>query len=192
MRPILNKAERKKLRKKAEALKILQENKGLLVIDFGCKKNKIPGTVGVDIDPQSDADVLHDLNKFPYPFEVNYADKIFATHIIEHLDDPVRFIREIHRVLKPGGVACIETSHFSNYISYAEPEHKLYYSYFMFGNILDKAKVSFEIKKYQIRFYKTFRFFGIQFLANKFPENYERFWTFMFPAETLFLELAKK
>ena len=47
----------------------------------------------------------HDLHQFPYPYEDNYADKIYLGDVIEHL---VCFaaplvICEIHRILKPGG-----------------------------------------------------------------------------------------
>ena len=84
-----------------------------LILDIGCSKNKIPHTLGVDIDPASDADVIHDLNTYPYPFEENSVNQIYAKHIIEHLENPRKFIRELHRILKPQGRAFIETPHFS-------------------------------------------------------------------------------
>ena len=47
------------------------------------------------------------------------------------------------------------------------------------------------IKK-EITFYKTFRFFGIKALANLDKENYERFWTYIFPAENIKFEIEIK
>ena len=82
------------------------------VLDLGCSRRKIPGAIGVDISPDSQADVLHDLNKSPYPFSDNSFDEIFAKHIIEHLDKPEVLIKEIFRLLKPGGTAFIETPPF--------------------------------------------------------------------------------
>ena len=133
---------------------------------------------------------IHDLNKYPYPIESNSFDKVFAKHIIEHLNDPGKFIEEIHRILKPGGTAFFETPHFSSYVAYSEPQHKFFFSYFMFTNLI--RHLPFKVLKQEITFYKTFRFFGIKALANRFPRGYERFWTFIFPAENVVLLVEKK
>ena len=37
------------------------------ILDLGCGKRKRKGTVGIDISKDTDADIIHDLNKFPYP-----------------------------------------------------------------------------------------------------------------------------
>ena len=42
-------------------------------------------------------------------FKDESFDSIFAGEIIEHLTNPVKFLREIERVLKKGGVAAITT-----------------------------------------------------------------------------------
>ncbi|MCP4649302.1 MAG: class I SAM-dependent methyltransferase [PVC group bacterium] len=163
----------------------------LIVLDFGCKTEKCEGAIGVDIDPTVNPDVVHDFNVFPYPFKDNYADKIYAKHIIEHLDNPKKFIEEIYRILKPGGIVFIETPHFSNYVAYAEPQHKLFYSYFMFREIMSGVRKNIEVLQWKLTFYRTFRFVGVQALANKFPVEYERFWTYMFPAENIVLKFKK-
>ena len=160
------------------------------ILDLGCKNNKIPGTIGVDICPDTQADVIADFEAFPYPFESNCIDTIYAKHIIEHLHNPKGFLKEIHRILKPGGEVFIETPHFSNYVSYAEPDHKHFYSYFAFKHMVPTA--DFSVVRHQMTFYKTFRFFGIMSLANRFPEDYERFWTYIFPAESIIVVLRKK
>lgn len=158
-------------------------------LDIGCGGNKIPGSVYVDIDPGANPDILHDLNKFPYPMEDNSYDEIYAKHIIEHLDDPKGFMRELTRILKPGGTLFVETPHFSCRVAYSEPQHKLFFSYFMFNNLLQGLNL--EVLQQKITFYKTFRAVGISHLANKDPDQYERFWTYIFPAENVTL-LARK
>ncbi len=60
------------------------------------------GYVNLDFDKSIKADKYHDLNVFPYPFEDDSADEILASHVIEHLDDPQKFLQECHRILKPG------------------------------------------------------------------------------------------
>jgi len=49
-----------------------------------------------------------DLNHNPIPFEDDLFDVIIASHIIEHLNDPIEFFKECVRVLKPGGTFYIE------------------------------------------------------------------------------------
>ena len=49
------------------------------ILDLGCGKKKRPGSVGVDINPNSDADIIHDLNVFPYPFENSSFEYCFRS-----------------------------------------------------------------------------------------------------------------
>ena len=49
-----------------------------------------------------------DLNIAPIPFEDDFFDIVIASHIIEHLDDPINFFKECIRVLKPGGILYVE------------------------------------------------------------------------------------
>lgn len=159
------------------------------VLDIGCGNNKIKGAIGLDISKDTQADIIWDLNKYPYPIEENEIDKIYAKHIIEHVDDPIKFLNEAYRITMPGGTCFIETPHFSCYVAYSEPQHKRYFSYFMIDEIL--KKVPFKLVKRKITFYKSFRFWGIKYLANKYPRSYERFWTYMFPAENVKIWLRK-
>ena len=59
-------------------------------------------------------DVIHDLNVTPYPFGDNFADEIHFYHVLEHLDDALGKLEEIHRILKPGGMLYMRVPHFSS------------------------------------------------------------------------------
>jgi SAM-dependent methyltransferase len=43
-----------------------------------------------------------DLNHFPYPFSDNEFDYLICTHVLEHLDDPVRACSEFARIARAG------------------------------------------------------------------------------------------
>jgi len=43
------------------------------------------------------------------PFEEATFDLLIANHVLEHVDDDVRALSEIRRVLKPGGAAILQT-----------------------------------------------------------------------------------
>ena len=45
----------------------------------------------------------------PLPFESESFDFVISFQVIEHIKDDIEFVREIHRVLRPGGKAIITT-----------------------------------------------------------------------------------
>src|SRR5216683_2077771 len=84
------------------------ETMGLQKLNLGCGENKKAGYVNVDWQEAVHPDVLHDLNQFPYPFSDGTSDLIEAFHVVEHLDRPFAVVKELHRILKPGGVLQIK------------------------------------------------------------------------------------
>ncbi|MCK5824448.1 MAG: methyltransferase domain-containing protein [Ichthyobacteriaceae bacterium] len=52
------------------------------------------------------ADVLMDVQKIP--FEENTFDVIFCNHVLEHVDDDDKAMKELYRVLKPGGLGIFQ------------------------------------------------------------------------------------
>ena len=50
---------------------------------------------------------IHDI-----PFEDNSVDVIFCNHVLEHVDDDIRALNEIKRVLKPAGWAILQIPFF--------------------------------------------------------------------------------
>lgn len=51
--------------------------------------------------------MLNNCNIYALPYADNTFDAVIASEILEHVDDDVRALREILRVLKPGGVVAI-------------------------------------------------------------------------------------
>lgn len=43
------------------------------------------------------------------PFSANHFDHVISLQVIEHVEDDISFVKEIHRVMKPGGVSWITT-----------------------------------------------------------------------------------
>jgi len=89
----------------------------MIKLDLGCGNNTHSDCIGIDIKPLTDVDIVADLN-LGIPLKSNSIDCVYARHSIEHLDDPVEALREIHRVLKRDGTAEIILPHWSNYCSY--------------------------------------------------------------------------
>lgn len=67
----------------------------------------------LDMDPNCGADIRHDLNDLPYPFERDEFDECHLYHVLEHLGTQgdwrafFAHFGELYRILKPGGLLCI-------------------------------------------------------------------------------------
>jgi len=102
------------------------------ILDVGCGQNKFPGAIGIDSNPRSHADVLHDLGNFPYPFSDNEFETIVCRHVIEHVPDVIGFINELHRITKPGGRLKLLTPHYSNPDWATDPTHRNHFNSYSF------------------------------------------------------------
>lgn len=61
--------------------------------------------VGCDIQPGVNVDVVTDIHRLPFPDDSVGA--VVCVEVLEHVHDPLRAVQEIHRVLRPGGVAVL-------------------------------------------------------------------------------------
>lgn len=95
------------------------DQKGLLKIDIGGGLFPKEGYKTFDLE---DADVNCDLND-GIPLPDNSVGVINASHVIEHLRDPIKTMREIHRVLVHGGWAFIEVPSTDGRGAWQDPTH---------------------------------------------------------------------
>lgn len=86
----------------------------------------------VDVDPNCGADVVHDLNITPWPFEDSTFDEIHAYEVLEHLGtqgDYISFFAqfsEIYRILKPNGLLIGTTPSIRSRWVWGDPGHTRY------------------------------------------------------------------
>ena len=73
---------------------------------------KIHGRDYITADIESPlAKVKMDIHQIP--FEMNMFDVVLCNHVLEHVKDDIRAMSEIHRVLKPGGLAILQVPFFN-------------------------------------------------------------------------------
>ncbi len=182
------------------------------ILDIGCGNAKTPGAVGIDFNVRTEADIVHDLNQYPWPLADNTFDRIVASHIVEHVVDLIRFMEEVHRVARPGAQVEIVTPHFTSRYSYTDPTHVRHLSLFSFDYFLADhparrpgffsrafetqspvadfyTMARFQKERAFLRFSRPFRLIGLQWLANRFSYFYEMYWAFIFPARDLYFTL---
>jgi SAM-dependent methyltransferase len=91
---------------------------GARILDVGAGGRRIAhGTVTLDAFAGPDVDVVGDIHDMPIP--TDSFDCVFCTGTLEHVRDPAQAVREIHRVLKPGGIAHIDVPFIQGY--HADP-----------------------------------------------------------------------
>lgn len=160
-------------------------------LHLGCGNRYLEGWTNLDISERDiygeriKVDIKHNLNKFPYPFKKGCFDFVLMEHVLEHLDNPERVIKELLRITKKGGKIKIVTPHFSHYASFRDPTHKHYFSldsinYFRGFKIVSK-RLSFSHNKILRSL--------INPLINFNYRIYERFFCYILPAEECIWEL---
>jgi SAM-dependent methyltransferase len=102
------------------------------ILDVGCGWNKTPGAIGIDSNPRTHADVIHDLGDVPYPFADNEFDQVICRHVIEHVPDVMVFVTELYRISKPGGLITIVTPHYTNPDWPSDPTHRNHFNCYSF------------------------------------------------------------
>jgi SAM-dependent methyltransferase len=166
---------------------------------LGSGAAKYPHSINVDINSIHHPDVIHDLNKFPYPFKTNQFKKIIACNIIEHLDDVIKVMEELYRITKPNGIIDIVTGHFSSVDSFNDPTHKHFFTSRSFDYLIPQTDL-YKYKYTKIKFKKIKVILGPQnhhnifvklilFLINKNIIFYESRLAFIFPIGVIYYKL---
>ena len=164
-------------------------------LNLGCGRKHLPDAINLDLVTDTQSDVVHDLNVRPWPFASNTFAEISAYDVLEHLDDVVATMEEIHRIGRPGATVRITVPHFSCANAFTDPTHKHYFSSTSFAYFTDDhelgfyTNVRFKTRKIQIVFFPSLLNKLVLRLANNWPQAYERRYAWLFPAWFIFFEL---
>lgn len=149
------------------------------VLDIGCGTNKTPGAIGMDINPRTAADVIHDLDDLPYPFADDQFDVVIGLHVIEHVREPMAVMAELHRITRPGGVVKLVAPHWTNPDWASDLTHRNHLSSYSFRNLTDEravfpfyTDVRFRLRVVRVSVLKIWKWMGFEFfinLDNRFP-----------------------
>ena len=131
---------------------------------------------GIDRNPASGADVLCDLDRFPYPFRDATFDKLQAIHVIEHVSDVIKTMEEFHRLLGPGGEAFIVTPHYTDFSSFCDPTHRWHLTSFSLRYFTEKgfgfdyySRARFEELSVHVKLLALWRYLGFELAVNASP-----------------------
>ncbi len=84
-------------------------------LNLGCGHNKIAGFINVDMFPESNPDLVCDLESLPWPWGNNSVDEVLFNHSLEHMGQDTRIflgiMKELYRVSKNNAVIQINVPH---------------------------------------------------------------------------------
>ncbi len=162
-----------------------------MILDIGCGTRKIePDAIGIDISPDSAADHVWNLDQYPWPLADGQFARIHMSHVIEHLDDPIRAMAEVHRVAADGADVFVTTPHFSSHNSYVDPTHKRHLAAGSFVYLTGKDFPSFRGSPFHFEVVKVELTFGGNLILDNLGRLlvrismpwYERHAAWIFPA----------
>ena len=78
----------------------------------GGDRNRGEGFTNVDTNPC--ADIIHNLETFPYPFDDESVAEVYSSHCLEHLADPHAVLRELCRICTLNAAIEIRVPHYNN------------------------------------------------------------------------------
>ncbi len=172
------------------------------IIDLGCGKKKRSGAIGVDFSDWHDADVIHDLNVFPYPFKDGEIDEAYLDNVLEHLDAPIKVMEELHRICKVGAKVKVIVPYFRSVWAFVDPTHQHYFSVDSFAYYDPRHIICQRYDYTPARFYVREVIFNETLsnritkklmvkLANKFPNKYEYYLSHLYPLDDISYILEK-
>jgi predicted SAM-dependent methyltransferase len=99
-------------------------------LDLACGQHKREGFFGVDIIETDDADLVHDLASFPWPFDDDSVEEVFSSHYVEHTypvgtnrDGLIAFMNEVWRVCKADAKVQIVHPYALSSRAFQDPTH---------------------------------------------------------------------
>jgi ubiquinone/menaquinone biosynthesis C-methylase UbiE len=162
-------------------------------LSLGCGESRQAGWTNLDQYPlKEEGYVRHDLESYPWPFSDASFDVIYASHVLEHMSDPIRFLNECHRITKIGGYLIVRVPHAARSSNNCELTHKRLYSIYTLYNIAESritdsyssikrwsrivsARFGFYMNKYY-----PYQYF-LEWASNKRPSVYEHVFANIFP-----------
>lgn len=167
-------------------------------LDLGCGASKRPGFEGADGLAFPGVDHVFDFDNFPYPLPDDAFNEVWLDQVLEHLEQPVRVMEELHRISCHNATVHIGVPYFRGPYAWIDPTHRRAFSvhfprYFVEGDDLcaryGYSKARFEIIRIEFdrewrRSRSLLHWLLIRF-AQRWPGYYEQHLSHLLPLNSL-------
>jgi len=171
-------------------------------LNLGCGNDKKQGYINIDVSKEVKPDKVWNLEKTPLPFKENSVDEILANHILEHINNFIPLMHDLHRICKKEAIIRIKTPFYSTWGQFNDPTHVRFFTPFTFDYFEGKHNYSHEVKrgnKVNLKVERARIHFGIgqSKILNKFIDPivnlnhrfYCRFFAWILPASEIEFKL---
>ncbi len=177
----------------------------LVRLNLGSGATSREGFYNVDLVPLDNVDVVADFNRPLDALPDDSVAEVVSRHTLEHVENIVGILSELHRVVRSDGRIEIAVPHFSNPYGYSDPTHVHFFglfSMYYFSEMEDQpprkvpshyAASPFVVEKVRICFHTRGLLDGtigrlIRGLVNlnySMQHWYERRWAWLWPASEI-------
>lgn len=118
-------------------------------LEIGCGAiRRHPQAIAIDALDYDGVDVVGDVFAVLAQFPDASVDVVHSSHFVEHLDDLAGLIRELGRVMKPGGTVRTIAPHFSNPYFYSDYTHRRAFGLYSFSYLSRDALLYRTVPRY--------------------------------------------
>ena len=94
-------------------------------LNLGAGNDILDGFENHDITKLPGIDVVFDLNQYPWPWNDDAFEEVVANDLLEHLDNFMRAMEELHRIIAPNGKLKLSVPYWNSTSRYIDPTHKM-------------------------------------------------------------------
>jgi len=171
-------------------------------LNIGCGNDYRKGYINIDNSELVKPDYIVNLEECKLPFQSNTFDEIICNHVLEHINNFIPLVKEMHRVSQKGSKILIRCPFYAAWGQYNDPTHVRFFSLYTFDyfnpssyshecGIHEAGEPMFNIKvklNYGVGKMKKFNWIMNQ-IINLYKDFYVRFLAFIIPCVEIRYEL---
>ncbi len=132
-----------------------------VIIDLGAGPTKYPGSFGFDFCRRAGVDLICNFEQ-SLPLRSDSVDKVYSSHVMEHIRDFVGLMEEVYRICKPGATVLISVPYYTSRGAFTDPTHVRFFTentFQLFEFPTYGIRTNFRVVTTEFHTVRTFRIF---------------------------------